>query len=111
MEYGIWSGSILSTCHPAVFIQINSYLKTLFIQEMFNKLTYGINTIIKCGTWQPVKFQLVSLSGNEMIFIVSINSEIWYKTISFLIQFKNKRLTEILQAVRAQLFKANDVVS
>ena len=29
---------------------------------------YGINTIIKCGTWQPVKFQLVSRSWNEMIF-------------------------------------------
>ena len=26
-------------------------------QERFNKLIYGINTIIKCGTWQPVKFQ------------------------------------------------------
>ena len=33
----------------------------IIIQERFNKLIYGINTITKCGTWQPVKFQLVSL--------------------------------------------------
>ena len=26
------------------------------IEERLNKLIYGINTIIKCGTWQPVKF-------------------------------------------------------
>ena len=43
-----------------------------FIQERFNKLIYGINTIIKCGIWQPVKFHLVSLFLNwikhEMIF-------------------------------------------
>ena len=32
-----------------------------------NAVIYGINTIIKCGTWQPVKFQLVSRSWNEMI--------------------------------------------
>ena len=35
---------------------------------------YGINTIIKFGNWQPVKFQLVSRFWNEMIFfIVSLN--------------------------------------
>ena len=28
---------------------------------------YGIDTIIKCGTCQPEKFQLVSRSWNEMI--------------------------------------------
>ena len=39
------------------------------IQERFNKLIYGINAIIKCGTWQPVKFHLVSCPWNEMIFI------------------------------------------
>ena len=33
-----------------------------FIQKRFNKFIYGINTIIKCGAWQPVKFQLVSRS-------------------------------------------------
>ena len=43
------------------------------IWESFNKLIYGINTIIKCGTWQPVKFQLVSRSWNEMIFIETLN--------------------------------------
>ena len=41
------------------------------IQERFNKLIYGINTIIKCGTWQPVKFQLVSRSWNEMVFFIT----------------------------------------
>ena len=30
------------------------------IQERFGKLIYSFNTIIKCGIWQPVKFQLVS---------------------------------------------------
>ena len=29
---------------------------------------YGINTILKCGTWQALKIQLVSRSWNEMIF-------------------------------------------
>ena len=38
------------------------------VQERFIKLIHGINTIIKSGTWQPVKFQLVSHSWNEMIF-------------------------------------------
>ena len=33
--------------------------RDFIIQERFNKLIYGINTIIKCDTWQPVKFQLV----------------------------------------------------
>ena len=32
------------------------------VQERFNKLVHGINTIIKCGTRLPVKFQLVSRS-------------------------------------------------
>ena len=37
------------------------------IQERFHKLVYGINTIIKCGIWQPVKFQfLVSWAGSKM---------------------------------------------
>ena len=38
------------------------------ILERFDKLIYGINSVIKYGTWQPVKFQLVSHSWNEMIF-------------------------------------------
>ena len=48
--YSVFKGSILRKID--IFI----------IQEMFNKLTYGINTIIKCGIGQPVKFQLVSRS-------------------------------------------------
>ena len=31
----------------------------IFYQERLNKLIYGINTIIKCGIWLPLKFQLV----------------------------------------------------
>ena len=31
--------------------------KNTLIQEKFNKLIYSINTIKKCGIWQPVKFQ------------------------------------------------------
>ena len=27
-----------------------------FIKDRFNKLIYGINTIIECDTWQPAKF-------------------------------------------------------
>ena len=46
------------------------------IQEKFNKLIYGINTIIKCGFWQHVKFQFVSRSY-LWINVANINSEIW----------------------------------
>ena len=73
-----------------IFIQSkfkgSMFLKNAFfiIQERFNKLIYGIFTILKCGTWQPVKFRLVSLSSNEMIFFIvselilaTFNSEIW----------------------------------
>ena len=38
------------------------------IKERFNKLIYCIHTIIKWGIWQPIKFQLVSRSWNEMTF-------------------------------------------
>ena len=44
---------------------------------LFYKLIYGIITISKCGTWQPVKFQLGSRSwtGSKMkwFFIISLN--------------------------------------
>ena len=59
--------------------------KDIFIQEMLNKLIYSINTIIECGIWQPVKFQLVSRfwTGSKMklffyrvwINVGNINSE------------------------------------
>ena len=57
------------------------YLKNghFLIQERFNKLIYGIITILNCGIWQHVKFQLVLSLLNwikkEMIFffIVSLN--------------------------------------
>ena len=51
-----------------IFVKKRHFL----IQERFIKLIYSINTIIKCGIWQPVKLKL-SLSflnwiKNEMIF-------------------------------------------
>ena len=46
----------------------SSTVDIFFIHERFNKLIYGINMIIKCGIWQPVKFQIVSrfLTGSKM---------------------------------------------
>ena len=79
------------------------------IQERFNKLIYGINTM-----WQPVKFQLGFCSWNEMIFFYRISElmlptlirdTIKKKIILFLIQFKNERLTEILQTVRCHIYQ------
>ena len=32
----------------------------IFAWERFDKLTDGIKSIIKCGIWQPIKFQSVS---------------------------------------------------
>ena len=53
------------------------------VQERLHKLIYSMNIIIKCGTWQPVKFQLVSRSWMKWFFlsylwinVASINSEI-----------------------------------
>ena len=34
----------------------SSKIDIFFIQERFNKLIYVINTVIKCGIWQHVKF-------------------------------------------------------
>ena len=55
----------------------SSKIDIFFIQERFNKLIYSINTILKCGIWQPVKFKLVSRfwTGSKMnwFFIVSLN--------------------------------------
>ena len=58
----------------------------IFIEERFNNLIYSTDTIIKCGIWQPVKFQLVSRFwiGSKMKLFLSylwinvgtINSEI-----------------------------------
>ena len=68
-------------CVNNIKISISLKNRRFIIQERFNKLIFGINTIIKCGTWQPVKFQLVS--WKEMIFVsylcinvANINSEI-----------------------------------
>ena len=36
----------------------SSKIRQFIIQERLNKLIYGINTIIKSGTWQPDKFRL-----------------------------------------------------
>ena len=72
----------------------------------FNKFIYGINTIIKCGNWQPVKLQFGyrSWTGSEIKwFLCNIIQRSDKKIISFLVQFKNVRLTEILQAVRCNI--------
>ena len=58
-----WTASII------IFVMLKGpiFLKNrhfFFIQERFNKLIYGINTIIKCGIRQPVKFQLVNWIKN-----------------------------------------------
>ena len=82
--------------------------KTHFIiQERFRKLKYNINSIIKCGSWQPVKFQFLTWIKNEMIFyhiselmLPTLVQRFDKKIISFLIHFKNESLNEILQAVR-----------
>ena len=47
--------------------------KINIMQESFDKLIYGIDTIIKCGTWQPKKLQLVSRSRMKCFIIVSLN--------------------------------------
>ena len=69
------------------------------IQETFSKLIYGINTIIKCGIWQPGKIQFISHSWNEMIFyciselmLPTLIQRYNKKIILFLIQFQNQRL-------------------
>ena len=54
----------LESIKGSIFLKNRHFI----IQERFNKLIYCINTIIKWGTWQPVKFQLVSCSWNGMIF-------------------------------------------
>ena len=49
-------------------------------------------------------FWVFSLRWGDMINIADINTEIYNKKIiSFLIQYKNERLTEILQGVRCHI--------
>ena len=71
-------------------VPYSSKIDIFFIPERFDKLIYSINTIIKCGIRQSVKFKL-SLSflnwiKNKMIFLSyllidvgNINSEVWNK--------------------------------
>ena len=65
-KVGLNSGVVLFLSVLKGFIFLKN--RHFTIQEMFIKLIYGTNRIIKCGTWQPVKFQLVSRSWNVMIF-------------------------------------------
>ena len=37
--------------------------RRFIIPKSFNELIYGINTIIKCGIRQPVKFKLLKLAA------------------------------------------------
>ena len=57
--------SLTNTVKGSIFLKNRHFF---FSQERFNKLIYGIDTIIKCGIWQPVKFQLIShfWSGSKM---------------------------------------------
>ena len=83
--FTLWSESLLGlyfmrcifwrfdlTLKGSIFLKNRHFI----IQERFHKLIYG-NTIIKCGIWQPVKFQLVSRSWTDLkwndFFIVSLN--------------------------------------
>ena len=52
----------LPVLYPVQIFKGSIFLKNshFLFHERFNKLIYGTNTIIKCGIWQPVKFQLVS---------------------------------------------------
>ena len=80
-----------------------------FYPRKVNKLIYSINTIIKCGIWQPVKFQLVFrfLTGSkiEWFFIVSLNKcwQNWFRGMIKNHFISRKRLTEILQADRCHI--------
>ena len=66
---GYWCAEKQTGSYENVFLVRNGhhvkgfiFLKNrqLFIPDWFNRLMYSINTIIKCGTWQLVKFQLVT---------------------------------------------------
>ena len=68
-----------------------SYLKApyssktdIFIQERFRQLIYSINTIIKCGIWQPV-FEL-DQKWNDFYRI----SELMFATIKNIILFQER---------------------
>ena len=76
----------------------------IFIQERFNKLLYAINTIIKCGIWQPVKFQLVSRfwTGTLPTLIQGYDKNPFF---FFFDPFQEWETTEILQAVRCHILR------
>ena len=80
------------------YLKGSIFLKNRYfiIQERFNKLIYIINTIIKCDIWQPVKFQLISSSSNEMMFVYLL-SEYMLPT---LIQRNDKKNHFIFYAVQ-----------
>ena len=63
-------------------------------QERFNKLIYDNNTI-KCGIWQPVKFQLVDWIKTEMIFY-----RIYELMLATLIHRYDKKITSIFYLVQ-----------
>ena len=55
-KYNMFHSVICSSCDYSFkgFIFLKN--RHFSIKERFNKLIYGINTIIICGTCQPVKF-------------------------------------------------------
>ena len=96
----VWPGPLLSACDPEgnfswhgwckhrLYWRFDILLKYrhFWSKKTFNKLIYGVNTIINCGIWRPVKCQLVSRfwSGSKLKWFISyiwinvgnINSEI-----------------------------------
>ena len=57
--------------------QLKGYIflknRHFIILERFNKLIYRIYTIIKCATWDSLKFKFVSRFWNKMIFFYHIS--------------------------------------
>ena len=77
----------LSCCKTVLHLTLKGsiFLKNRYfiIQEKFDKLIYGIYTIIKCGVWQPVKSKLdlsilkwYDFLSYLWINVANINSEI-----------------------------------
>ena len=83
-----WSGSTQCALKVPYSSKIDIFL---FIPERFNQLIYSINTIIKCGIWQPVKFQLVSRfwTGSKMKWSFYRFSELMLATLIQRYDLKN----------------------
>ena len=72
------------------------------IHERFNKLIYGIDTIMKCGSRQPVKFSKSFVFVMKCFFIVPL--KIFYRTselmLPTLIQRYDKNIISVFDPVQ-----------